>query len=138
MDNQIRMRVSDGSEHIDKEVDTRFDVERATIAITIDVFAANMFENEIWLHAPANTRVQKLCDMWMSEPTEDCAFASEALLSAASREGNVEKLYRRPTLEPPIAALGKPNAAHPALTDWLYQLVCADRLASHCRINRQR
>src|SRR5262245_20515865 len=97
-----------------------------------------MFENEIGLPVPDDTCVQKLCDMWMREPAEDCAFAFEALLTAASRECDVEKLYRRPTLEPPIAALGKPNAAHAALTDRLNQLVRANRLAGHCRVNRQR
>src|SRR5262245_18022626 len=97
-----------------------------------------MFENEIGLPAPTNPGILKLCDMWMREPAEDCAFAFEALLSATSRECDIEKLYSRPTLESPIAAVRKPNAAHPALAYRLYQRVCADRLASHCWVNSRR
>ena len=89
--------------------------------------------------APSSKRPRRqLRDMWMCEPGEDGALAFEAFLAAASRECDVEKLHGGLTFEPPIAALGEPNATHAALADRRHQGIRTDRLASQGRVNGQR
>ena len=66
-----------------------------------------MFKNEVGLPARRNPRIQKLCDVGMHEPSQDCALAFEALLAATPSQCDVEKLHSGVTFEPAIAALGQ-------------------------------
>jgi hypothetical protein len=65
----------------------------------------------------------------MRQAGEDASLTTEAFSAAAAEEREVQELDRRPALESPVAALGKPDGAHSALGYGFEKGVNADRLA---------
>jgi hypothetical protein len=86
------MRCCDGVEHLKEETNTGVDVEALLIAVAVDAFTINVFENKIGLAGVSHTRVYKLGNMWISEERKDSALAAEALFASAAEQSDVEKL----------------------------------------------
>ena len=108
---QVRVRVSDRVEYVEKQLEPGFDRECAIVAVFIDTFAVHVLEHEIRLASGGNAGVDEMCNARMAEPRQDVALAAEPLLSGAADERDVQQLDRRAPLEAPIAALGQPHAA---------------------------
>src|SRR5262249_54106975 len=47
MHNQVAVRVSDRPEYIEKELDARFNIQLASVAVLIDLLSIHIFENQI-------------------------------------------------------------------------------------------
>ena len=76
------------------------------------------------------------------QPGEDVAFAPEPLFARAAHQRDVQQLDRGASFEAAVAALGQPDAAHPALADPRDQPVGAEGLPRQRerqrRVRRQR
>src|SRR5437660_75749 len=117
MHNEIRMCVGDGAEHVQKQADPRFQAKHALVTVLVDSLALDVLENQIGLAGRGQAGIDQFRYVRMRQPAEDTALAFESLLATLPRQRNVQKLDRYPALEPTVAALGKPDAAHPALAD---------------------
>ena len=83
-----------------------------------------------------HARIDEVRDVRVRQLGEDVAFAPESLLAGAAHQRNVQQLDRRTSFEAAVAALGQPDAAHPALTDTRDQPVGAERLSRQRRGQR--
>ena len=79
--------------------------------------AVDVLEDEIRLARWRHTGIDEVRDVRMGQPGEECAFAPESLFAGAADQRDVQQLDRRASFEAAVAALGQPDAAHPALAD---------------------
>ena len=91
--------------------------ERVLVAIAVDGLAVDVLEHEIRLAGRRDAGVDEVRDVRVGEPGEDGAFAPESLFAGAADQRDVQQLDRRAAFEAAVAALGEPDAAHPALAD---------------------
>src|SRR5262245_19533431 len=99
MHDQVRMRVSNGGQHVEEETDARLDIESVLVAVPVDVLARDVFQHEIGLPVQRNAGVQELSNVRVRQPGQDRAFPFESLLTAAPSERDMEELHRRLALE---------------------------------------
>src|ERR1700685_2166157 len=107
MNDQIGMGVGHCRQHIQKEADARLHVELMLVAILIDRFAVNIFEDEIRLAIGGNAGIEEFGNMRMREPTKDAAFAFESFFRRAPGQRDVHELYRSLSLEPAVTTAGE-------------------------------
>ena len=82
---QVGVGVGDGLEHVEKQPDSRFDVEPVLVAIAVDVIALNVLENEIRLSGVRHSGIDQFGDIGMCQTAEDDALALESLLAGSAR-----------------------------------------------------
>ena len=87
------------------------------VAVAVDGLTVDVLEDEIRLARRRHARIDEARDVRVRDPGEDVAFAPEPLLAGAAHQRDVQQLDRRAPLEAAVAALGQPDAAHPALAD---------------------
>src|ERR671920_1149795 len=78
VDNEVRVRVGYGIEHLLKEHEALADTELVFIAILIDPKAIHILEDQVWLAAVSHARVEKAPDVGMPQQRERRPFSSEA------------------------------------------------------------
>ena len=117
MDDQVRVRVADGGEHLEHEPDPIVARELAAGGEDVDALALDVLQHEVRLTAAAHARVEQARDPGMGEPREHRALAAESLLADRSQEREVEQLDRRASLEPAVGAAREPHGAHAALPE---------------------
>src|SRR6478752_7922245 len=105
MHNQIRVCFGYRLEHFEKQMDAGMRIQMMPVAITVDLISVHIFENEVWLPAPAYARVDQLCNVLVSKKRKYSPLALESLLARLAHEGNVEKLDGNTPFETPIVAL---------------------------------
>ena len=127
------MRVRDGGEHVEEQPDARGHVERALVAVAIDVLAAHVFEHEVRLADRRHARVDQAGDRRMRQAREDRAFTPEAIFTLAADQRRVQQLDRRVPFEAAVAAPRQPHRAHAAMTDRRDQRVGANLLSGERR-----
>ena len=108
-------------------------IELVLVAIPIDRFAINVFEDEIRLAIGGNAGIEEVGNVRMRKPAKDAAFAFESFFSRAPGERNVHELHRSLPLEPAVAATREPDAAHSALANLRNQGVGTKCLARKSR-----
>ena len=128
MNDQIRVRVSNGSENIEVKTNARIHIQCVSIAVFVDRFSFDVFENKIRLAACRHARVDQFGDVTMRELAENSALPPEPFRGALCRQSEIEELDRRAPLEAAIAAFCEPDTAHAAPANRREQLVNADHL----------
>src|SRR5678815_3058997 len=126
MHNQVRVCFSHCLEHFKKEMDTGMRIQMMLVAITVDLIAVNIFENEVRLSASRHACVDQLCNVLMGKKREYPSLALEPLFTRLAHERNVEKLDGDTSFEASIVALREPHTAHAALADLRNERVNAD------------
>ena len=126
--NRIGVRMGDRVQHVEKQPDTRFDIEPVLIAVIVDVVALDVLENEIGLSDRRYACVEQLGDVRMGQTAEDHALPLESVLAAPPNERDFEKLNRYFSRESRVVSFREPDAPHATLTDLCYQTVRSHRL----------
>src|SRR3954451_11943505 len=105
------------------------DIQGPVIAVSVDVIAANVLKHEIWLPGVRNTCVDQLCNMRMSEATQDQALSLESIFAAFAEQGEIQKLDGDFPLKPTVVSFRQPDDPHSSVTDCGDQLIRPDRLS---------
>ncbi len=130
---QIRVRVSHGSQDIQEETQPPLDGKRCAIAVAIDRCAQNVLEHEIRLPDRRHARIDEMRDVRVREACQKASLPLETRFAGAPDEAHVQELHCGLTLEAAVAAPGQPDAAHAALADGRDQRVGTDPLARERR-----
>src|SRR5437899_711899 len=93
MHDLVRMRVSNGLQHVEEQMDALFDTEPVLIAVGVDVIAVNVLEHEIRLSGVGQPGVDQFGYMGVRQTAQNDAFASESLLAGSADERDSEKLH---------------------------------------------
>ncbi len=131
VDDQVRVRVRDGREHVEQQPQPRVDAQRSPIAIFVEALAVDVFQHEERLAGRRDARIDEMRDVRMREPREDAAFAPEARFARAADERRVQEFHRGAAFEAAVAAFREPDRAHAALADERHEPVRADDGAGH-------
>ena len=126
MDDQVGVGVRDRRLDVQEQADALLDAEPLVVAEAIDVLAVDVLEHQVGLAGARHAGVDQPRDVRVGQPGEDGALAAEAGLPFPSEERRVQQLDRGAALEAAVAALGEPDAAHPALVDRRDQRVAAE------------
>jgi hypothetical protein len=117
VDDQVRVRVGDRLQHIEKETDARIDPERVLVAVAVDGLTVHVLEDEVRLAAWRYACIDQPGDVGVRHLGEETAFAPESFLTGAPHQRDVQQLDRGASFEAAVAALRQPDAAHSALAD---------------------
>jgi hypothetical protein len=82
--NQVRVRIGDRLQDVEKQPDTGLDTQSLLIAVAVDVVALDMLENEIGLSGVRYPRIDQFGDIRVRQSAENDAFALESLFAARS------------------------------------------------------
>ena len=129
MHDQVRMRMRDRGEHIEKQSQTPLHVKPPAVTIVVDPFTLDEVQDQVRLARRRDACVDQSRDVRMREPGQDIAFAAEALLAGLPDQRGVQELDRYLALEAPVAAPGEPHATHAALAKRRFKRIGADELA---------
>src|SRR5262249_6653440 len=133
MNDQVGMGLRHGAEDVEKQSDSSVQIQPALVAVFVDVFSLNIFEHEIRLALLRHARIAQFGNVGMCQPAKNGALALEPFNSPSVSEREIQKFDGDEAVEAPVAALCKPHAAHPALTDTGDQLVCSNGLPRYQR-----
>src|SRR5438309_2236404 len=128
MHNQTIVGVGDRFQHVEKQSDTRFDPEPVLIAVTVNVVALDVLENEIRLPSGRYPRIDQLGNVRMRQTAEYDSFALESFFAASPDESDFEKLHSYFSRKSRVVSFREPDAAHATLADLRYERVGAHRL----------
>ena len=126
VDDQVGVGVRDRRLDVQEEADACLDAEPLVVAVAIDVLAVDVLEHEVGLTGPRDAGVDQPRDVGVRQLGEDRAFAAEPGLPFPPEQRRVQQLDRGAALEAAVAALGEPDAAHPALVDRRDERVAAE------------
>ena len=134
---QVRVRVGDGQQHVEKQPDTRLDTKPVLVAVAVDVVALNVLEDEVRLSCARYPGLDQFGDIRMGQAPENVAFALESLLFCPADQGDFEKFHRYFSLKSRVVSFRQPDAAHAPLPDLCDQSVSAQCLTGQARFGRQ-
>src|SRR5262249_46530011 len=123
MHNQVAVRVSDRPEYIEKELDARFNIQLASVAVLIDLLSIHIFENQIWLSVGGDAGIDQLSDIRMRKLTKNLTFLAKPLLNCAGSQSEFKELDGDAPFETSVTSLRKPNNTHSPLPDRRNKLV---------------
>src|SRR6185436_11487551 len=112
MDHEIRVSVTDGSEHVQEEPDTRVDPQASLHDELVDGLSLDVLEHQVWLAARRDAGIEQSGDSRVSESGEHRAFVAKASLSGCAEEREVEQLHGGLALEPAVGSAGEPHRSH--------------------------
>ena len=90
MDDQVRVRVADGGEDLERETDARVARELALGRELVDALSLDELEHEVRLAAAAHAGVEQTVDPGMREAREHGALAAKAFLAERRQQGEIE------------------------------------------------
>ena len=128
MQNELAVRVFDGSEHLTKQNDASLDAELASITPSGQRFAFDIFKRQIGLSFRRQTGVVEPGNVGVHQAAQNVAFAGEAFGQLALAQGAVRQLERDLALERAIDALGQPDLTHAAASEFAQQAVRTNRV----------
>src|SRR5579872_2557613 len=126
MNDQMRVRVCNGSENIEVKTNARIHIQCVSIAVFVDRFSFDVFENKIRLAACRHTRVDQFGNVRMCELAENSALPPEPFRGALCRQSEIKELDRHAPLEAAITAFCEPDTPHATLANRREQLIDAD------------
>src|SRR5215471_20950931 len=94
MNDQVRVRMCDGSEYIQEQANSCLHVQLALVAVHIDRFAFNVFKDEVGLSSRGDAGIEKVGNMWMGEPAENRTFLLESFFANATEQAHTQELDR--------------------------------------------
>ena len=98
---QVRVRVGDGLQHVEKQTDARLDPERVLVAVAVDGLTVHVLEDEVRLARCRYTRIDEASDVRVRHLGEKIAFAPESLLAGAAHSAMFSSLTAtRPSKRP--------------------------------------
>ena len=109
---QVRVCVSDGAEHIQKQADPRICVELAFLTVRIDMQTVDKFEDKVRLAVTGNAGVYQFGNMRVGKAAKDAAFPFEPLLTAGRDRSGGQELDRDTALEAAVGTFGEPDCSH--------------------------
>jgi hypothetical protein len=114
-----------GTQHVEEKFYAGVHGKFTGIAVLIDGFAVDVLKNQIWCAIGTDSGIEQFGYMRMNQPAKNAAFAFEPLFSDLTGERDVHELDGGISLEPAVAPLRQPDAAHSALPDFRDQPVGA-------------
>lgn len=126
MHDETRVRMRDRIHDLPHQGETLIDADAPLAAPARDRFAIDIFKREIRPAACREARVVKRCDVRMVQARENVAFAREPLAHGAGKQMHVRQLERDRTIQLPVNALGEPDDAHAAGTEFADETIDAD------------
>ncbi len=127
------MRVRDGFEHAEKQLDARTQGEPLTLAVRIERLAFDVFQHEVRLLCLQDARIQQTRDIGMVQPRENAPLLLEALFGGAADPRRMDEFDRDDAFIATIGAMCAPDAPHPAAPQFGIDHVRADLLADERR-----
>src|SRR4051812_13038504 len=112
MNDQIRMRVPDGVEHLEKEANSLVSTERMLVCVRVEPLTVDVLEHEVGLSAATHAGVEQTRDAGMCEAREHRSLAAKALLTRSAEQRQVQELDGRAPLETTVVALRQPHRSH--------------------------
>ena len=126
VDDQVGVGVRDRRLDVQEQADAILDAEPLVVAEAIDVLAVDVLEHQVGLTGARDPGVDQPGDVGVGQPGEDRSLAAEPGLPFPPEERRVQQLDRGAALVAAVAALGEPDAAHPALVDRRDERVAAE------------
>ena len=129
MDDQVRVCVSNGVQHVQEQANARFRPQAAPVTVTIDRFTVHVFQHEIRLAERRDTGINQPGDVGMSETGQDAAFPPEPFSARPADQGGIQKFDGGPAFESAVTSARQPHGAHSAVANWRDQGIRSDDLA---------
>ena len=123
---EVRVRVRDRRQDVQKQADTRGDAELSAVAVAVDLLAVDVLQHQKGLADRREAGVDEMRDVRVRQPREDVALSRETLFAGVADQRGVQQLHGDPALESAVAAFGQPHASHASLADRLDEAVRAD------------
>jgi hypothetical protein len=137
VDDEVRVSVRHGGEHVEEEPHAGRDVERPLVAPAVDRLALDVFEHQVRLAGLRDAGIDQLGDVRVFQTREDRALAAEAGGPRGAQESGGEKLDRDHPLEAPVVSPRQPDGAHASSAEGLHQRVGAEDLSHEVRPGEQ-
>ena len=117
MDDQVAVRMSQRTEHVEHQPDARLDAQAVRGAVVIDACPLHVFQDEVRAARRGDPGVDQPRDVRMRETRQQSPFTPKPVERRGGGRIAVEELERELSLEPAVAALREPHLAHSAAAD---------------------
>ena len=114
---ELAVRMRHSREDVQKQLGARFQTERTPIAIGVDRFTLDVFEDEIGLRGFENAGIEQAGNVGVIQSTEKVALSQEASFSVLADPRRMHELDGDGALEATICAVRSPYTAHTATAD---------------------
>ena len=119
VNNQMRVRVCDGSRHLYAELTwARTDSCVPQRCVRIDRLAIDIFQRQERTAVGGDTRIVESSDVRMRQRREDLAFARHPLGERCDSPAHVRQLQRDLAFQQAVGSIGQPDTGHAAVANF--------------------
>jgi hypothetical protein len=126
MHDKIRMRVLHGAQHLEEQLQARFDAERLSVAVRRNRLAIHILQREVRLTVIRNASVVQPRDLRVCKLRQNIALAGEAFRQPGVVQGSHREFQGYGALQGAVGAFRQPDHAHAAMPQLANQPVRSD------------